>query len=522
MIDAGKLIELRDVLRNNRQNFDTLYDEVEDYVYPRRKAPKYGEVQGQKESRKVYDSTPTIASELLASSLNSTLANPAGNWFDLDIENESDSTTKEFRDILFNNIVKEKTGFQTNFYETILESVVYGGGCIFVGWNDKEDCLLFQNVHCRKVYIDEDSSGQINTVIREIEMKPQQISDMFGFENCPVSIQNMITSGNISAEKKKILHCIIPNEKHNKRSADNVFKWKSIYLLETEKHILSVGGFDEMPLIYGRWTKQSGETYGRSPVIYMLPDIKMLNFFMKEMIIGAQLSNRPPLLVQDDEQIKLPQIVPNGIITYSGVAPQPLITGANVAANFQIIEEIRNRIRKGMYNDLLMFSDQPVNMTATEYMKRTEENVKLLSPMVGRLQAEILTPLLKRCFSLLATHRKFDEVGNIPERVSVNYTTISDVAFKMNKITNLVRLLETSAGYLQLDPQSANVIDTDKVIREIGDNLGVADVLKDEDEVAENRMQMLAEQNSMIAKQNESDLLQMQNMSLQNQQLERQ
>lgn len=520
-MDAGKLLELRDNLKNARQNFDTLYDEVEDYVYPRRKAPKYGETQGEKESRKVYDSTPTIASELLASSLNSTLANPAGNWFDLDIEDESAVNVKQFRDILFDNIVKEKTGFQTNFYETVLESVVYGGGCIFVGWNDKEDCLLFQNVHCRKVYIDEDASGQINTVIREIDMTATQIEQMFGFDNCPANIQNMITVGNISSEKKRVVQFIIPNEKHTRRSAEDVFKYKSVYVLEESKHILAVGGFDELPLIYGRWTKQSGETYGRSPVIYMLPDIKMLNFFMKEMIIGAQLQNRPPLLVQDDEQIKLPQIVPNGIITYSGVAPQPLQTGANVSANFQIIEEIRNRIRKGMYNDLLMFSDQPVNMTATEYMKRTEENVKLLSPMVGRLQAEILTPLLKRCFSLLASHHKFDDIGQIPPRVAISYTTISDVAFKMNKITNLVRLLETSAGYLQLDPQSAGVIDSDKVIREIGENLGVADVLKDEEEVAQSRLQANAEAEAMKTKEDEAQLLQMQNMSLQNKQLER-
>ena len=40
-------------------------------------------------------------------------------------------------------------------------------------------------------------------------------------------------------------------------------------------------------------------------------------------------------------------------------------------------------------------------VTATEVLQRNEEKMRLLSPVLGRLQAELLQPLISRSFALL-------------------------------------------------------------------------------------------------------------------------
>lgn len=509
---ADKIIKLRDRLKSERSNFDVLYDEVEDYVYPRKKGYKDGEPQGQKEGRKVYDSTPTVASELLAASLNSTLVNPAVKWFSLKSKNQTTADLNELRDILFEEITKETSGFANNFYESLVEVVVYGTCALFVGWDN--DGLVFQNIHCRNVYIDESASGRIDTVVREIEMTIRQLEQMFGRDVLPEDIKHLLEIGAETNGKKKVVHAIFPNEKHNRYSKDNVFPYKSVYILEEGKHLLKETGYKEIAIVCARWTKQSGETYGRSPVIYMLPDIKMLNFFMKEMIIAAQLANRPPLLVSDEEEMKIAPIVPNGIIPYSGAMPVPLQTGANISSVYSMIEEIRNRIRKGMYNDLLMFSDQPINMTATEYVRRTEENVKLMSPMVSRLQTELLAPILVRCYGLCKRNGVLSQ--DAPEIEGIEFITITDQAFKSQKLASMIRLIEASSPFMQIDPQCVNVLNCDTAVREVVQTLGLDNILNDEDKVQEMRAAAQAQMEAQQAKMNEAQMLELQGMSLDN------
>lgn len=509
---ADKIIKMRDRLKTERANFDVLYDEVEDYVYPRKKAYKDGEVQGQKEGRKVYDNTPTIAAELLAASLNSTLVNPAIKWFSLKSKNEMTADLNDLRDALFEEITKETAGFANNFYESLVEVVTYGTCALFVGWDNNG--LIFQNIHCRNVFLDESASGRIDTVVRETEMSVRQLEQMFGRDVLPDELQHMLEIGMETSAKKRVLHAIFPNTEWTRHSKDNVFPYKSVYVLEEGKHLLKESGYKEMAIICARWTKQSGETYGRSPVIHMLSDIKMLNFFMKEMIIAEQLANRPPLLVSDEEEIKIAPIVPNGIIPYSGAMPVPLQTGANVSSAFSVIEEIRNRIRKGMYNDLLMFSDQPINMTATEYLRRTEENVKLMSPMVSRLQSELLAPVLIRCYGLCRRNGAFGDVA--PEIKEVEFNTITDQAFKAQKLSAMIRLVEASMPFMQIDPQSVNVLNCDNAIREVAQTLGLDTILNDEEQVQILRETANAQMQAEQAKMNEAQMLELQGMSLDN------
>ncbi len=101
--------------------------------------------------------------------------------------------------------------------------------------------------------------------------------------------------------------------------------------------------------------------------------------------------------------------VPGGLNYYrSGTRDriEPLNIGANNSLGLNMEEQRRNAIRSAFYVDQLILSQGP-QMTATEVIQRTEEKMRLLGPVLGRLQAEMLQPLIERVYNVLSRERKF-------------------------------------------------------------------------------------------------------------------
>ena len=65
-----------------------------------------------------------------------------------------------------------------------------------------------------------------------------------------------------------------------------------------------------------------------------------------------------------------------------------------------MLENLRARINHALLTDSLAQINAP-NMTATEVLERAAQMARILGASFGRLQAELLTPLLKRAFYIL-------------------------------------------------------------------------------------------------------------------------
>lgn len=64
-----------------------------------------------------------------------------------------------------------------------------------------------------------------------------------------------------------------------------------------------------------------------------------------------------------------------------------------------VLEDLRKRINHALLADRLAEINTPA-MTATEVLERSAEIARILGASFGRLQSELLTPLLKRAFLL--------------------------------------------------------------------------------------------------------------------------
>ena len=83
-------------LEGQRQNWETHWQEVADYMQPRKADVTKTRARGDKRNELIFDSSPIQAVELLAASLHGMLTNPATPWFTLrfkeeDIDNEEEA-----------------------------------------------------------------------------------------------------------------------------------------------------------------------------------------------------------------------------------------------------------------------------------------------------------------------------------------------------------------------------------------------------------------------------------------------
>ena len=97
----------------------------------------------------------------------------------------------------------------------------------------------------------------------------------------------------------------------------------SVYVLCKDEIILEESGYEEMPVLAPRWSKASGEVYGRGPGMATLPDVKMLQQMSKTIIKAAQKVVDPPLQLEDDSVILPVRTIPGGL-NYRRAGSEPI------------------------------------------------------------------------------------------------------------------------------------------------------------------------------------------------------
>jgi hypothetical protein len=194
-------------------------------------------------------------------------------------------------------------------------------------------------------------------------------------------------------------------------------------------------------------------------------------------IRAAQKQVDPPLLVPDDGFLLPVRTVPGGLNYYrSGTRDriEPLNIGANNPLGLNMEEQRRTAIRSAFYVDQLILGQGP-QMTATEVVQRTEEKMRLLGPVLGRLQAELLQPLITRVYAILSRQRAFAPAPEFManQDLEIEYVSPLAKAQRQGDIQNMTRLLELMSPLSQLAPEIMDYIDADGIAKHLIKILGV-------------------------------------------------
>ena len=360
MISSEQVIHLvkrKNKLKAQRGTWESHWQDLTNFVLPNESDFNLKRSKGDKRTTLVYDSTGIHANEMLAAGLHGMLTNPASNWFSLRVKDSMDSFAdnaeakqwlEETTNVILAELSAPDVAFPSHIHEYYLSLCSVGTACMFVGEPTTREGISFRSIHIDEIFIAENADGIVDTVFRIFKMTVRQIVQKWGEKSLSPRIQRMYEKKEFDKEVE-LFHCVYPRDDVDKgKKAATMLPVASVYIDEKEKHVLAEGGFDEMPYMVGRWSKTVGEVFGRSPAMTALPDIKMLQEIMKTTIKAAQKVVDPPLLVPDDGVLGPVRTIPGGLNYYrasSGARIEPLLTGGNIGLSYEMMNDLRERIR---------------------------------------------------------------------------------------------------------------------------------------------------------------------------------
>ena len=503
---AKILLSRFDRLKSQRQNWESHWQEVADYMQPRKADVTKSRSKGDKRTELIFDSSPLQSVELLSASLHGMLTNPSTPWFSLKFKNEDMEGEDEAKlwlesatEVMYSAF--NQSNFQQEIFELYHDLITFGTAAMFIE-EDDEDNLKFSTRHINEIYISENEKGRIDTVFRKFRISARAAIRKFG----NVSNNIAVIAKKDPYEEVEILHAVYPRDDYNPKKQDTEnMQFESIYLDADSGEELSVSGFREFPFVVPRYLKASHEIYGRSPAMTALPDVKMLNEMSKTIIKSAQKQVDPPLLVPDDGFLLPVRTVPGGLNFYrAGTRDriEPLNIGANNTLGLNMEEQRRNSIRNAFYVNQLMMQDGP-QMTATEVIQRNEEKMRLLGPVLGRLQSELLKPLIDRAFALILRKNLFRPAPEFlsGKDIEIEYVSPLAKAQKSSELQSIMRAIEIMGSLSNVAPVFDH-INMDKLVRHLADIVGVPQkILKPQSELNAERQQAQAQQEQMMQMQ---------------------
>lgn len=498
--------------KNRRSNWEWQWQDALKYLAPHKDfVTRQRAVQGEILDRDIYDTTARQALQIMAAGFQGHLTNPASRWFSLRLQNPEANEPREVRvwldrvqDIMFDVI--SASNFDEQIFECYIDLGSAGTSALFE-FEDTRDIIRFKCVHVSEVAVGEDHKERVMEVYRQFSYTAMQAFTKWG-DKAGMHVNKLIKEKKFD-EPVQYLWAIFPRFERRSGSELNVDMPFAEVIMELEsQHIVEEGGFEEFPAFVTRFNKVSGDPYGYSPGIIMLPDIKMLNIITRTIIRSAQKLTDPPLVLPHDGFLLPLKTDPAGINYKLSGNPndriEPLLTGANIPVGREEQLDVRDQINKAYFVDLFLALADRRNMTATEVIERVQEKSLMLGPVIGRLQTEMLDPIVQRTFNILL--RK----GLIPQPPSslagqnftVEYISPLANAQRGAKITSLNSILGLAGQIAGFVPEVIDKIDTDKAIDEAADVFGVPPILiRDNEQVTAIRQQRAQQQAALAEAQ---------------------
>ena len=495
-------------LESDRQTWEDHWQDILDYVMPRKADVTFVRSKGEKRTEVLFDSTAITANNLLAASLQGTLTSPSLPWFHLKLRDDEINQNRDVQLWLEDSArrmydVFNESNFNTEVHELYLDLCSVGTGALFVEEGnegfDKEG-IHFNCLHIAEYFIQENNTGKVDTLYRKYKLTARQAIEEFGEENVG---EKIIEAAQNKPDKQfNFIHAVEPTKDYERSTGKSNTKlpFHSCHVCVEDKMVVRTGGYNEFPYLVPRWSKATGEIFGRSPSYNALPDIKTLN---KAVEIGLKAWAKaidPPLLVQDDGVIGRVRMTPAGItVVRSDGAIKPLQIGSNWQITDMKENQLRQAIRQAYYSDQLQLQEGP-QMTATEVQVRYELMQRLLGPTLGRFQSEFLNPLIERVFGIMfragALMEQPDAIGGT--KLDIEYVGPLARSQRMEEAVAIERLYQLAMNVVQVDPAIMDNINHDQAIRMRAKLLGVPkSVLRGETEVSEMREERAEQQQAM-------------------------
>ena len=478
-------------LKLERESYYSHWKQITDNILPR--SGRYfleDRNDGERRNLDIYDSTGTRALNILAAGMMAGMSSPARKWFNLAL---SDRDLMEFQPVkIWLNEAADvlRTLFaRSNTYRVLHgiyeEMGAFGTACAYL-FRDHHDVIRLYPQTVGEFYLAQSNRGVIDTIYREFQMQMGPMKQEFGLENLSMASQALCSKGNMD-EWATVVHAIQPRQQRDMVRSDNKnMPWESVFIESGQDNNLTLreSGFKQFPVLAPRWIVRGGDVYGSDcPGMTALGDVMQLQDNQIKKAKGIDYMTDPPLQVPTALRGS-EDVLPGGTSYYDPAAPSGGIRSAfevnlNLQHLLEDIVDVRGRINSAFFVDMFqMISAQQRQQpeTAREIQEKHEEKLLILGPVLERNQNELLDPLVDNAFTIALEDGLFPA---LPEElqgqeISVEYVSMLAQAQKSVGIGSLDRILGTVGQIAQFKPEALDKINTDEMIDEYSNMLGVS------------------------------------------------
>mgnify|MGYP003626034894 FL=1 len=481
---ANQKIKRYEKAKSKRDNWVPLFEECYEYALPMRESFYYEEA-GQRRDDRIFDETAVVGVQEFASRLQSGLVPNFARWADLMSGSE---VPEEERDLVNNELDKvtdyvfeilQNSNFSQEVHESFMDLAV-GTGVLCVEEGDAINPVIFTAIPLPHVVLDAGPNDDIDHVFRERKKVPfDSLIYMFPKAKLGPALQEQMGKD----RETTILEVVCKD--YTRPNEECYYHYVLCLTTKTIVYQREMKGLGSNPFVCFRWSKCAGEVYGRGPLLNGLSAIKTTNLTIELILENAQMSIAGIYQVDDDGVINPDTIslVPGSIIPKamgsSGLQPLPAAGNFDVAQ--LVLSDMRLNIKRALYNDMLGNPDK-TPASATEVAERMADLSRRIGSAFGRLQAELVQPVLQRVIYILKKQGRI-EIPQVNGR-EVKVRSVSPLAQAQSNqdITTVARFLELVAG--TFGPEMMQIlIDSEETAVYLAKKFGVPDsLIRDEEE----------------------------------------
>ena len=476
---AGMYMKKYQKAKALRENFVDLFEECYEYALPQRESFYY-EAVGQRRDDKIFDETAVVGVQEFASRLQQGLVPNFARWADFRAGSEVPSETRESVDNELDEVTEyvfeviQNSNFGQEVHESFLDLAV-GTGVLSVSEGDAINPIVFSAIPLPHVVLDTGPDDRIDHVYRERSVRASDVPLMYKKAQINSKLQNKIK--NAPDDKVKILEVV---------AKDYTVKNDEAYLFYaidcTHKEVVrqeNYRGVGSNPFICFRWSKCSGEVYVRGPLINALSAIKTTNLTIELILENAQMAISGIYQIEDDGVVNTDTIslVPGTVIPKAAGSRglEPIRAAGSFDVANLVLSDMRLNIKRALYNDMLGNPDR-TPASATEVAERMADLSRRIGSAFGRLQAELVQPVLQRVVYILKKQGRIELPTINGREVKVRSVSPLAQAQANQDITSVARWLELVQA--TFGPQVVQIlIDSEETAAYLGKKFGVPDSL---------------------------------------------
>jgi hypothetical protein len=424
-------------------------------------------------SKQLYDHTAVWANQMFANGLSSYLTPKSDRWAYLKPQDTPSAHMKD-DELLFLERLSDKiqhvfslpaSQFYPAGHETFQSIGAFGNGVVYI--NRDKSVITFKACPLADSFFDVNDEGDVDTMFYRKFLSPKALFQMF-----PDVVNNRKFDIENRAAKHELVFSVEPNDDPSARKGGKLGRerpFKITYWCPDLEAVLQKGQKAYFPFEVPRWMVMAGEVLGRGPATTCMAQIRVLNKMVKELLLSAEQSNRPPILAEENS-LMLPITAGNGQVMYYEMGtnePKPFISGSQPNLTLEMLKDYRDQITRAFFVDQIIREQKKERQSIMEVQDERGQMLQQLGPLLARMENEFLGPVIEQTIEFLQDKRDplFEE---IPESLAgrdleIVYTSPAAHAQYASGISNIAGFMQDITPMIQQDPSLLENIDSNEL-----------------------------------------------------------